>query len=88
MSIEQWSMVYFVFSALYYAVILLSLFTILNIKKILLTMLAFLVQCGVTFAYGISTDQIGLVLVAIMQVIVTTIMFIQYGRIFNENQDA
>ena len=88
MSIEQWSIVYFIFSLLYYLMILFSLFTNLDVKKILLTILAFIVQCTVTLVYGISTNQIGLVLVAILQVIMVIIMFIQYGRLFNENNDS
>lgn len=88
MSIEQWSILYFIFSLLYYSIILISLYTTLTVKKILLTILAFIAQCAVALAYGIFTNQIGLALVSVLQVVMVIIMFIQYGRLFNENQDS
>lgn len=88
MSVEQWSIVYFIVSFFYYLAILISLYTVLNVKKILLTILAFIAQCAVALAYGIFTNQIGLALVSVLQVVMVIIMFIQYGRLFNENQDS
>ena len=88
MSIEQWSIIYFVASCLYYMTIFISLFTMLNLLKIFSVILAFLVQLAVTLAYGINTNQIGLVLVSIVQVLMVILIFIQYGRLINENQDS
>jgi len=88
MSIEQWSIVYFAVSCLYYIAIFISLFTLLNMSKIITVILAFILQIAVTLAYGINTNQIGLVLVSIVQVIMVILIFIQYGRLVNENQDS
>jgi hypothetical protein len=88
MSLEQWSLLYFAVSAIYYFAVFFSLFTALNLIKIFLTVLAFMAQLGVTLAYGISTDQIGLVFLAGTQVLVIILMFTQYGRVTNEDNNA
>jgi len=88
MSIEQWSILYFVVSSIYYFSIFISLFTTLTFGKILAALLAFCLQCGVTLFYGINTDQIGLVLLSGLQVLMVILIFTQYGRLINENKDS
>lgn len=88
MSLEQWSLLYFVACSVYYFSIFISLFTTLTFGKILVALLAFSLQCGVTLFYGISTDQIGLVLLAGVQVLMVILIFTQYGRLFNENKNS
>lgn len=88
MSLESWSLLYFAVSAFYYFSIYISLFTTLNVAKILFNVVAFTVLLGVTLAYGINTGQTGLIFLAGLQLLIVMLMFIQYGRLFNENNDS
>lgn len=88
MSLNQWSLIYFGISVLYFTCMLISLFSSLTFQKIIVVAIAFLAQCGVLFFYGISTNQTGLVLVSLLQIFVVALMFIYYGRLFNENKDS
>lgn len=85
MSLTLWSLLYFGSLSFYYLVMFISLFTKLTIGKILLTGIAFMTQCAVILAYGITTNQIGLVFIGVLQIIMVILMFIQYERLSNEN---
>lgn len=86
MSLNEWSLLYFGVTALYFIVLYISLFTRLSVTKIFLSILAFMAQVGVTLAYGLSTNQIGFSLLFLFQLIIVTLMFIQYGRAQNANK--
>lgn len=88
MSISQWSLIYFFILVVYFIFMFISLFSPLTFQKIIAVSIAFFIQCSVLFFYGISTDQIGLVLVSLLQVFVVVLMFIYYGRLFNENKNS
>lgn len=88
MSLTDWSLLYFAISAIYMFGIYFSLFTKLTLAKTVFVILAWMAHVGVTLAYGIGTSQIGFVFLAGLEIIMISLMLIQFGRIQNANSDS
>lgn len=88
MSLNDWSLLYFASIAIYMFAMFFSLFTILTVAKVIFVILAWVMHVGVTLAYGISTSQVGFIFLFGLEIIMIMLMFIQFGRLHNENSKS
>ena len=88
MSLNEWSLVYFTATLIFMIMQVLSLFTKLTFGKVFFTIIAWVIFCGVTLAYGIATNQLGFIMLFVAQLLMVLIMFIFYGKAVNGNQES
>ncbi len=88
MSLNDWSLIYFASFAIYMFGIYFSLFTSLTVPKILFVILAWIANATVTLVYGIATSQIGFIFLFGLEIILVMLMFIQFGRLQNEDSKS
>lgn len=81
MSLNDWSIVVFGFSVIYYLAIYYSIFKNPSAGKFLFLALVWVINSIVTLVYGIATDQIGFVLLFFLEWMMIVIAFIESGRV-------
>jgi hypothetical protein len=62
MTLNDWSILYFAVTAIYYVTIYFAMFRNPNILKFLLLIVVWFAHLGTTLTYGIVTGQVGFVL--------------------------
>ena len=88
MSLNEWSLIYFAVSAIYMFGIFFSLFTNLTIGKVFFVIVAWLANVSITLVYGIATSQVGFMFLSGLELVITMLMFIQFGRLQNEDSNS
>ena len=88
MSLNDWSLLYCASISIYMFAMFFSLFTNLTVAKVIFVILAWITHIGVTLTYGISTSQIGFIFLFGLEIIMTMLMFIQFGRLDNEDSES
>lgn len=86
MSLTVWSLIVFASYSLFYLSMLLAVTLKTSITKIAFMVVSWMIYQIVTLWYGLSTDQIGFILMFIFQFIVTILtVIISAERSINEN---
>jgi hypothetical protein len=84
MSLNEWSMVVFGFSALYYLVIYYSMFRNPSVGKFALLGIIWTINSFVTLVYGMATDQIGFVLLFFLEWAMVIIIFSATAKVLKD----
>lgn len=84
MSLNDWSIIVFLFSALYYLTIYYSMFYNPNPAKFILLAIVWIINSFVTLLYGMATDQIGFVMLFFLEWAMIVVVFIQSGKVLKD----
>ena len=84
MSLNDWSIIVFGFSAIYYLAIYYSIFKNPAPGKFALLAFVWVINSIVTLVYGIATDQIGFILLFFLEWMMIIITFIESGRVIKD----
>lgn len=84
MSLNDWSLIVFGFSAVYYVTIYYSIFRNPTPGKFGFLAIVWAINSIVTLFYGIATDQIGFILLFFLEWIMIIISFIESGRVIKD----
>lgn len=86
MTLQDWSLIVFGATALLYFMVYLSIFQNPSIGKFLFLILAWIAHSTVLVWYGIATDQIGFVMIVLLEIMMVTFVYIITGKVIkNEN---
>ena len=80
MSLTSWSLVFFFAQASFYKSIYFAMFTPPNPLKFMLAGLVWIVQLFVTLIYGMSTGQIGFVLIFFLEIAMLMFVYAITGK--------
>lgn len=75
MSLNDWSLIVFGFSALYYLTIYYSMFKNPTVGKFALLGIVWIINSFVTLVYGLATNQIGFVLLFFLEWAMVIVVF-------------
>lgn len=87
MTLNDWSLVYFAATALYYFVLYVTIFRAQRLHKFIIMAITWAIHLGVTLVYGIATGQIGFVFVFALEVALAIVMFTMTGKMVKANAD-
>ena len=86
MSLNTWSLVLFASNMLFYSSMIYAVSSVSNVKKLSLMITSWILYQTATLWYGISTGQIGFILMFAFQIIATIItIIVSTERNINEN---
>lgn len=80
MSLSSWSIVFFGAQAAFYLSIYVAMFSRPNIFKFVLAGLMWLLQVFVTLIYGMSTEQIGFVMIFFLEIAMIMLVYTITGK--------
>lgn len=80
MSLTSWSIVFFIAQLFFYLGIYFAMFTPARVSKFFLAGFLWLVQLFVTLIYGMSTNQIGFVMLFFLEVIMIMFVYVVTGK--------
>lgn len=80
MSLSSWSIVFFVAQLAFYLSIYFAMFTPTRFSKFFLAGFLWLVQLFVTLIYGMSTNQIGFVMLFFLEVAMIMFVYVVTGK--------
>lgn len=75
MSLTAWSVVFFIAQALFYVSIYAAMFTKVSAPKFILAVFMWFVQLFVTLIYGMSTGQIGFVMIFFLEIMMIMMVY-------------
>jgi hypothetical protein len=84
MSLNEWSIVVFIFSAIYYMTIYYSMFFNPTFGKFFLLGFVWIINSFVTLIYGMQTDQIGFVLLFLLEWGMLILVFVKTGKVLKD----
>jgi hypothetical protein len=84
MSLNDWSLVFFAATALYYFTLYVTLFRQPKVSKFVIMTIVWMIHLGVTLVYGIATEQIGFIFVFFTEVMLAIIMFAATGKMLRD----
>lgn len=84
MSLNEWSIVVFIFSAIYYMTIYYSMFFNATVGKFFLLGVVWIINSFVTLIYGMATDQIGFVLLFLLEWGMLILVFSKTGKVLKD----
>lgn len=84
MSLNDWSLVFFAATALYYFTLYVTLFRQAKVSKFVIMAIVWMIHLGVTLVYGIATEQIGFIFVFFTEVMLAIIMFAATGKMLRD----
>lgn len=84
MSLNDWSIIVFLFSVLYYVTIYYSMFHNPNAAKFLLLTFVWIANSFVTLIYGMATGQIGFVLLFFFEWAMLVLIFLKTGKVLKD----
>ena len=87
MSLNDWSLVVFGTTFIFYMSVYFAMFTKQHILTFVLTFMLWIVSMVTRLVYGLATDQIGFVLLFFLDLFMVFLVFIIAGRYVNDNQD-
>lgn len=87
MTINTWSVIVFGVTAFHFVMIFISVFGLPTVGKFVMLFISWLAMVITTFIYGMSTNQIGFVLMALMELLSVVAVFIITERMFS-NEDS
>lgn len=80
MSLSSWSIVFFVAQLAFYLSIYFAMFTPARFSKFFLAGFLWLVQLFVTLIYGMSTNQIGFIMLFFLEVAMIMFVYVVTGK--------
>lgn len=83
MSLNDWSIVIFISSAIYYLAIYYTMFRNPNTIKFFLLTIIWVFNSFVTLIYGMATNQIGFIMLFLLEWAMIIAVFIQSGKVLN-----
>lgn len=84
MSLSDWSIVVFISSAIYYLSIYYTMFRNPNVVKFFLLTIVWAINSFVTLIYGMATDQIGFIMLFLLEWAMIVAVFVQSGKVLND----
>jgi len=85
MSLNDWSLIIFVTTALFYVMIYASLFQSPTIKKFLFLFLSWVAHMGTILWYGIATRQVGFILWFLLEITMVYFVYIITGKVIKDD---
>lgn len=86
MTLNDWSIVYFAMTAIYYVTVYFAMFRNPNILKFLLLIVVWMAHLGVTLTYGIVTGQVGFILLFGLELAMIVFIYVLVNKLV-ENVD-
>lgn len=83
MSLNDWSLVYFAATALYYFTLYVTLFRQARVSKFIFMAIVWTISLATTLVYGIATQQIGFVFIFLMEIALAIVMFTSTGKMLS-----
>lgn len=87
MSLNDWSLVLFGSTFIFYMSIYFTMFTKPHVITFIFTFILWITNLAAKLIYGIATDQIGFILLFFLDIFMIFLVFIIAGRYVNDNQD-
>lgn len=87
MSLNDWSILVFGSTFLLYMCIYFAMFTRPSVITFIVSFMLWAANIGIKLVYGLQTDQIGFVLLFVLDIFMVFLIFIIAGRYINDNQD-
>lgn len=84
MSLNEWSIVVFIFSAIYYITLYYSMFFNPTFAKFFLLAIVWIINSFVTLIYGMATDQIGFVMLFLLEWGMLILVFAKTGKVLRD----
>lgn len=81
MSLNEWSIVFFGFSFLYYLSLYYSMFNNPSPPKFIFCTVIWIINSFVTLVYGMATDQIGFILLFFLEWAMIILVFTATGKV-------
>lgn len=80
MSLTSWSIVYFITQSLFFLSIYFAMFTKPGLAKFGIVLVLWLLQLFTTLIYGMSTEQIGFVLIFFLEIAMVMFVYVITGK--------
>jgi hypothetical protein len=84
MSLNDWSILYFSITAIYYVTIYFSMFRNPTVPKFILLLIVWLMHLATTLAYGVSTGQVGFVLLFGLELAMIVFVYIIVSKLVED----
>jgi len=84
MTLNEWSILYFGITAIYYLTIYFAMFRNPNIPKFILLIFMWIAHMSVTLAYGIFTGQVGFILLFGLELSMILLVYIMVGKLVED----
>lgn len=84
MTLNDWSILYFAITAIYYVTIYFSMFRNPNILKFMLLIVVWLAHLGTTLTYGIATGQVGFILLFGLELSMIVFIYIIVSKLVED----
>lgn len=89
MSLNSWSLVYFCTQAMFFFSIYFAMFSKTSPAKFLAVFIVWLIQLFITLIYGMSTQQIGFVLMFFLEIAMVMFVYTITGKMkYNEDKQS
>lgn len=89
MSLNSWSLVYFCTQAMFFLSIYFAMFSKVSPVKFLTVFVVWLIQLFITLIYGMSTQQIGFVLMFFLEIAMVMFVYTITGKMkYNEDKQS
>jgi hypothetical protein len=84
MTLNDWSILYFSVTALYYVTIYFSMFRNPSVPKFILLVFVWLAHLGTTLVYGVATGQVGFVLLFGLELAMILFVYIVVSKLVQD----
>jgi hypothetical protein len=84
MTLNDWSIVYFAITAIYYVTIYFAMFRNPNVFKFLLLVVVWLLHLATTLVYGIVTGQVGFVLLFGLELAMIVFIYVLVNKLVED----